>query len=228
MMNCINAISCVLVLLCIFTALFLLAQWARPRISMSGFSDAHLHRLILAQTTHTRYIPMIHSFKYELFYFGIDLDALEGQSTFNWNRWGLFSLWDHDFMFSMDSTDKKLDLRDRVMHALDGMGVDSSVVGKIILVTTPRVLGYAFNPLNTYYCYSNVDPFKLEAVILEVNNTFKERHLYLCDHRNAELKPKHGYVLKMLIHSGMTRVMLSSDRSMSPLLIIDLEGTSHN
>ncbi|KAJ1550098.1 hypothetical protein HK405_001414, partial [Cladochytrium tenue] len=52
------------------------------------------------------------------------------------------------------------------------------------LVTCPRFLGVGFNPLNTYYVYSPGGGGALRAVLLEVNNTFGERHLYLCDARD--------------------------------------------
>jgi cyclopropane-fatty-acyl-phospholipid synthase len=42
------------------------------------------------------------------------------------------------------------------------------------MLTMPRFLGYAFNPLTTYYIY---DPH-LVAVVLEVHNTFHEKHIY--------------------------------------------------
>jgi len=42
------------------------------------------------------------------------------------------------------------------------------------MITMPRYFGYSFNPLTTYYVY---DP-KLVAVVLEVHNTFDEKHIY--------------------------------------------------
>ena len=45
------------------------------------------------------------------------------------------------------------------------------------LVTAPRFLGYAFNPVSFWYLYS--EKMNLKAMILEVNNTFDERRLYL-------------------------------------------------
>jgi hypothetical protein len=43
------------------------------------------------------------------------------------------------------------------------------------MLTMPRYLGYSFNPLTTYYVY---DP-DLIAVVLEVHNTFGEKHIYV-------------------------------------------------
>ncbi len=44
------------------------------------------------------------------------------------------------------------------------------------LITAPRFLGYSFNPVSFWYLY-NVSR-ELEAMILEVNNTFDERRIY--------------------------------------------------
>ena len=41
------------------------------------------------------------------------------------------------------------------------------------MLTMPRFFGYSFNPLTTYYVY---DP-ELVAVVLEVHNTFGEKHI---------------------------------------------------
>lgn len=55
-----------------------------------------------------------------------------------------------------------------------GLGEASDVT----LVTTPRTLGYGFNPVSFWLCR---DPAgQLRAVLAEVSNTFGERHHYLC------------------------------------------------
>jgi DUF1365 family protein len=49
--------------------------------------------------------------------------------------------------------------------------------GKILLLTMPRLLGFAFNPLSVYYCFRSSG--ELAAVLWEVDNTFGERHAYM-------------------------------------------------
>jgi DUF1365 family protein len=51
--------------------------------------------------------------------------------------------------------------------------------GAIRLLCLPRMLGYVFNPLSLYYCHR--PDGALAAVLLEVNNTFGERHVYLVE-----------------------------------------------
>jgi hypothetical protein len=49
--------------------------------------------------------------------------------------------------------------------------------GSIRLLTMPRVLGYAFNPISVYFCYRRDGA--LTAIVYEVNNTFRQRHSYV-------------------------------------------------
>jgi hypothetical protein len=64
-------------------------------------------------------------------------------------------------------------------------GIDSNVVKGIgrsewhhaYLITAPRFLGYSFNPVSFWYIYTEDN--HLSMMILEVNNTFDERRMYL-------------------------------------------------
>ena len=50
--------------------------------------------------------------------------------------------------------------------------------GTVQLLTQPRVLGHLFNPVSFWLCHD--DAGGLRAVIAEVNNTYGDRHSYLC------------------------------------------------
>ncbi|EGG06189.1 uncharacterized protein MELLADRAFT_71956, partial [Melampsora larici-populina 98AG31] len=66
-----------------------------------------------------------------------------------------------------------------------------NTIGSVYVITMPSYLGYeAMNPLSIYFCYSPIDQVKsqldgkpthpaLSIVVLEVHNTFSERHLYV-------------------------------------------------
>jgi hypothetical protein len=51
--------------------------------------------------------------------------------------------------------------------------------GEVWLHCYPRVLGYTFKPVSFWYCH-RADG-SLRAIVVEVNNTFGERHCYLLD-----------------------------------------------
>lgn len=58
-----------------------------------------------------------------------------------------------------------------------------------ILVTSPRLFGYAFNPASFWYLYS---PDKvLAALVIEVNNTFGEMRPYLIFNETSQDTSKH-------------------------------------
>lgn len=52
--------------------------------------------------------------------------------------------------------------------------------GEAWLHCYPRVFGYAFKPVSFWYCHTATGT--LRAIVVEVNNTFGERHFYLLDH----------------------------------------------
>ena len=59
------------------------------------------------------------------------------------------------------------------------------------MVTTPRFLRYAFNPVSFHYCYNKNN--ELKVIVLEVNNTFGEKHLYVLNRdTDAERESRNG------------------------------------
>lgn len=55
---------------------------------------------------------------------------------------------------------------------------------KILMLAAPRSFGYVFNPLTVFYC---VTPQKeIKYAILEVHNTYGERHAYLLHPQDAQ------------------------------------------
>ncbi len=60
--------------------------------------------------------------------------------------------------------------------------------GEAWLHCYPRVFGYTFKPVSFWYCHT--DDGALRAIVVEVNNTFGERHCYLLD------RPVYGMELR--------------------------------
>ena len=78
-------------------------------------------------------------------------------------------------MSGITATDRDCPLLEQVRAKLRAAELDAS--GAIVLMTMPRMLGYAFNPLSLYFCYRKDGA--LAAILYEVNNTFGQRHSYL-------------------------------------------------
>ncbi|KAJ3175259.1 hypothetical protein HDU87_006341 [Geranomyces variabilis] len=165
------------------------------------------HKVYFAQTYHARFKPVRHAFKYPLFYFGIDLDADDQQSRRGWRSWlwgwgwpALFSIYAKDHLRGEPAapglTKSRLtelqQLKVRLLEVLSDLAVPRHEIGRVEFVSTPRVLGYCFNPLSLFYCYHPISG-ALRAIVLEVNNTFGERHVYVADERNRLQKKSAGY-----------------------------------
>lgn len=126
-----------------------------------------------ARVMHRRLVAPLYRFVYRISYLLVDVDRLHELPArlrfFSLNRWNLLSLHTRDYG---DGRGLRL-WAERVLH-------DGGVMlngGRIRLLTLPRVLGFAFNPISLWYC-EHADG-SLRAIIAEVRNTFGERHSYL-------------------------------------------------
>lgn len=131
--------------------------------------------LFSGHVMHARLKPKQHRLTYRIYSLLIDLDELEALNR----RLKLFSV-DRFNLFSFHSADRGdrsgSDLKKQVEQSMRAGGLVPDG-GAIRLLTMPRMLGWAFNPLSVFYCYGqNGD---LRAILWEVDNTFGERHGYL-------------------------------------------------
>jgi DUF1365 family protein len=131
--------------------------------------------LYRGEVTHARLRPKGHRFRYGVFWVLLDIDRLEeataGARLFSLNRFNLFSLRESDHG---ETPGKPLRQQIEAKLAAVGVGLDG---GPIRLLTMPRVLGYAFNPISLYYCHGADG--RLAAMIYEVTSTFGERRSYV-------------------------------------------------
>lgn len=127
---------------------------------------------------HRRLAPKRHELLYRVFYFLLDLDELgeldHKLRLFKVNRPGFYSFRDCDHIcHGAENT------RENICRYLSSQGI-SCPVGKVLLLTLPRILGYVFNPISVYFC---LDPAgKPLAAVAEVGNTFGEWKPYLVPH----------------------------------------------
>ena len=137
--------------------------------------------LYVGSVIHHRLAPRAHRFRYRLYWLLIDLDELPQLNArlklFGHNRRALFSLRDRDHG---DGSATPLRAQVQALLARAGIHIDG---GPIRLLTTPRTLGYAFNPISVYFCHS--PDGALAAIVYEVHNTFGERHSYALPVENA-------------------------------------------
>ncbi|KAI9604438.1 hypothetical protein KEM48_000751 [Puccinia striiformis f. sp. tritici PST-130] len=152
--------------------------------------------------------PSNHRFKYDIVQFGVDLDHLESHlldiphlfrfhngthdhhhqtscqilvpSTWI-NLIQIFSISPSSY-FKTKTESIKQALFDQLETQFMIEDVDSKI-GKVYLLSMPTYLGYTtINPLSIYFCYQKSDTLKnppLKYVVLDVQNTFDERHSYL-------------------------------------------------
>jgi len=139
-------------------------------------------QLMEAKIFHERMRPRHNRFSYGALYCLVPLGELSARrrGPVALNRFGLFSIREGDYGEPGETPaihiQKILD-EHRLVEA----------DGEVRLMTLPLVLGYGFNPASFWLCHDLGGA--LRAVVAEVNNTFGERHSYLCrhdDHRVIE------------------------------------------
>jgi DUF1365 family protein len=143
---------------------------------------ARVPQLLSASVRHHRLIPKENEFEYQMYYLVLPLRQMPSVSAIAVDRAGLMSFHSKDYGARDGS-----DLRQWIDGHLQEQGLDNEVV-EVVLITTPRILGYAFNPVNFWLCLDAQST--LRAVLCEVNNTFGEHHFYSCVH--ADKRPLSG------------------------------------
>ncbi len=127
---------------------------------------------------HRRLRPAVHAFEYPTYFFMLPMRSLAAApgsaaaTALVRNRFGLLSF--HD----ADHGDGRADALGWLDELLAREGVHDAQ-GEAWLHTYPRVAGYVFKPVSFWYCHRRDN--SLAAVVVEVNNTFGERHCYLLD-----------------------------------------------
>ena len=130
------------------------------------------------QVRHTRLRPKHHAFAYRTFFLMLPMRTLHtvASSALPINRAGAISFHDTDHGDGRSAeAGGALAWLDALLH---GEGI-TDATGEVWLHCYPRVLGYTFKPVSFWYCHAA--DHTLRAVVVEVNNTFGERHCYLLD-----------------------------------------------
>jgi len=128
--------------------------------------------LALGQVRHTRLRPVVNAFGYPTYFLLLPLRSLKAapDAALVRNRRGLLTFFDADH--GAGGPDALAWVED-LLRSEGVTGAD----GEIWLQCYPRVLGFAFKPVSFWWCHSADGT--LRAMVVEVNNTFGERHIYL-------------------------------------------------
>jgi len=107
--------------------------------------------------------------------FYLDLDEINVVSgrirQISRNRFNFYEFRDSDHLeFS-----KKNNVKENILHYVRSQGVDVQI-GRVMLLTNLRTLGYIFNPISLYYCFDGQN--NPVCVVTEVSNTFREMKPY--------------------------------------------------
>lgn len=120
---------------------------------------------------HQRLRPFRRRFSYRCLWLLLDLGNLPAPSRlFAVDRFRLFSFHERDHADGGSAP-----LRERIVRRASDMGIACD--GRVLLLTTPRILGHVFNPLSIYFCHDQSD--RLTGIVWEVSSTFGERHSYV-------------------------------------------------
>jgi DUF1365 family protein len=133
--------------------------------------------LLTGKVRHRRSRPAVYALEHDVFYVALDLDELDdvvaGSRLIRRNRRGVLELRDADHL-PRPSADLERDVR----ALLATEGEERADVGQwtITMITNLRTLGYVFNPASFFLCRDASGT--LRRVLVEVHNTFGERHRY--------------------------------------------------
>ena len=195
------------------------------------------------QVRHTRLRPRRHAFAYRTFFLMLPLRSQAlASGPLAINRRGAISF--HD----VDHGDGRSAAQGGALAWLDELlcaeGINDAT-GQVWLHCYPRVLGYTFKPVSFWYAHRADGA--LRAIVVEVNNTFGERHCYLLD------RPQYGVELaaRKVFHvspfcevsgdyrfrfmrteagaqdAGRTVVRIDHDDATGPLIETSVSGTLH-
>ena len=130
--------------------------------------------LLVGRVAHRRFRNPAYALEHRVWQLGLDLDELDlldrRLRLLSRNRRNLVEIRDADHL-----PEPSRDLARDVRALLAGIGLNGTNLS-IVLVANPRVLGYVFNPASFFLCRDEAGV--LRRVIVEVHNTFGERHLY--------------------------------------------------
>ena len=157
-----------------------------------------LPALVQGQTLHTRRRPFQHAIRFHTYLWLVDVDDLPTTAIARWSTRDHFGGHAQDF-------------REAVTTFAKAKGEEVRSSDRILLLAAARSFGYVFNPLSVHYCIS--DAGEIRFAILEIHNTYGERHAHLLfpDANGAAGVEKQFYVSPFFEVRGRYEVKLRLD-----------------
>jgi DUF1365 family protein len=137
------------------------------------------------EVRHKRLRPVANAFAYSTYFLMLPLRSLRQAAATPKGSWAINRPGPLSF-FETDHGDGRSPSQGGAIAWLDELlhsqGIEDAT-GEVWLHTYPRVLGFTFKPVSFWYCHRAPDDQggALRAIVVEVNNTFGERHCYLLD-----------------------------------------------
>jgi DUF1365 family protein len=189
------------------------------------------------QVRHARLKPTRHAFDYPTYFLMLPMRGLQRtpSASLARNRRAALSFYD------LDHGDGRGPAQGGALAWLDELlqaeGI-SDATGEVWLHCYPRVLGFTFKPVSFWYCHRGDG--SLRAVVVEVNNTFGERHCYLLDqpqfgveqraakvfHVSPFCPVEGGYRFRFMLTPDMQRTVarVDFDDAQGPLIETSVSG----
>jgi DUF1365 family protein len=189
------------------------------------------------EVRHTRLKPVRNAFVYGTYFLMLPMRSLQrnGPGALALNRSAPLSF------FDVDHGDGRGPQQGGALAWLDALlaseGIDCAD-GEVWLHCYPRVLGFTFKPVSFWYCHR--PDGSLRAIVVEVNNTFGERHCYLLDaprfgaelcatkvfHVSPFCAVEGGYRFRFMLTPDMGRTVarIDYDDAQGPLLQTSVSG----
>ncbi|MSQ76414.1 MAG: DUF1365 domain-containing protein [Rhodoferax sp.] len=190
------------------------------------------------QVRHTRLKPVRNAFVYPTYFLMLPMRSLRchGAGALPVNRWGALSFYD------VDHGDARSGAQGGALAWLDELLQQHGIAGadgEVWLQCYPRVLGHTFKPVSFWYCHGADGG--LRAIVVEVNNTFGERHCYLLDaprygveqgaakvfHVSPFCPVEGGYRFRFMVDSARQRTVgrIDFDDASGPLIQTSVSGS---
>lgn len=119
-----------------------------------------LPALVVGHVSHARRMPVRHRFRYRTYQWLVDVDALP-----------------HKRFRTADHLGSSTSLRENVATFTAAHGVVLEPSDRVLMLANARSLGYVFDPLTVFWCLTSAGD--LRCVVLEIQNTYGERHAQL-------------------------------------------------